>query len=295
MKILLAIDGSEYSRMAINFIVSRKTLIASKPDIEVLNAQLKPLHISSVQARRMVLSHHAEEAEKILQRARTQLRKAGLEPTGRYAVGHPATEIAARAESNSADLLILGSHGHSALAGLLLGSVTNEVLVRTKRPMLIIRGRTGNYPDSLRVGIAIDGSRYGREAMKYVLKHMPLFGANPKLTLIHVVQSYALTVVPTIVGYTMRPLSDVQIERIQTEALERAARPVRPLLEKAGIDADEVLLVGNAGEELSRYARKKLDLLVLGSHGYGAFKAAVMGSVATRVTASCAVPLLLVR
>jgi nucleotide-binding universal stress UspA family protein len=36
-------------------------------------------------------------------------------------------------------------------------------------------------------------------------------------------------------------------------------------------------------------------VLVLGSHGYGAFKQAVLGSVATRVAAHCDTPLLLVR
>ena len=55
-------------------------------------------------------------------------------------------------------------------------------------------------------------------------------------------------------------------------------------------------LHGNAGDELARYAKKKkLDLLVMGSHGHGAFKAAILGSVTTRVAAACDVALLLVR
>ncbi|MEF9996794.1 MAG: universal stress protein, partial [Burkholderiaceae bacterium] len=57
-----------------------------------------------------------------------------------------------------------------------------------------------------------------------------------------------------------------------------------------------VCLVGNAGDEIAAYAKKKkLDVLVLGSHGYGAFKAAVMGSTANRVAAQGDVPLLLIR
>ena len=39
----------------------------------------------------------------------------------------------------------------------------------------------------------------------------------------------------------------------------------------------EVCLAGNAGDELAAYAKKKkLDVLVMGSHGYGAFKAALV-------------------
>ena len=72
--------------------------------------------------------------------------------------------------------------------------------------------------------------------------------------------------------------------------------PARKLLAKGNIKPTEVCLVGNAGDELCAYAKKKkLDVLVMGSHGYGAFKAAVLGSVATRVMAHSNVPLLLVR
>jgi nucleotide-binding universal stress UspA family protein len=79
-------------------------------------------------------------------------------------------------------------------------------------------------------------------------------------------------------------------------SFESAVKPMRKLFAKTGISASEVCLVGNPGDELSAYARKKrLDVLVMGSHGYGAFKAAVIGSVATRVMAHSKVPLLLVR
>ena len=58
-----------------------------------------------------------------------------------------------------------------------------------------------------------------------------------------------------------------------------------------------VCLVGNNhGDEIAAYARnERLDLLVMGSHGYGALKSAVLGSIATRVAARCTTPLLLIR
>lgn len=39
----------------------------------------------------------------------------------------------------------------------------------------------------------------------------------------------------------------------------------------------------------------KLDMLVIGSHGYGNFRAAFMGSTAMRITAGCEVPLLVLK
>lgn len=306
MKILIAVDGSDYSRRAIEFVASRQRLIGSSPEIEVLNVQL-PLHANParVVGKEVVRSYYAEEAEKILKPARARLQRAGLRPVVRYAVGRPATEISATADKNNVDLLVLGSHGHSALAGMLLGSVTNEVLVRTKRAMLIVRGKAKSHAESLKVGIAVDGSRYGREAVKYVLRHLELFGARPRITLVHVVQNFALTGMPSMADIAPPAFSEGEVQALQARAFEDAIAPLRALVKKVVegapshlapvVEAHEVRLIGDPGNELSAYAKEKLDLLVLGSHGYGAFKAAVMGSVATRVTANCTVPLLLVR
>ena len=306
MKILIAVDGSDYSHRAIDFIAARHALIASNPDIDVLNVQL-PLPASPARAvgKKLVHAYYAQEAEKILKPARARLQKAGLRPVVRYAVGRPALEISATADGNNIDLLVRGSHGHSALAGMLLGSVTNEVLVRTKRAMLIVRGKPKTHREFLKVGIAVDGSRHSREAVKYVLRHLELFGARPRLTLIHVVQNFALTGMPSMADIAPPAFSEGEVQALQARAFEDAIAPLRALVKKAVegapshlapvVEAYEVRLIGDPGDELSAYAKEKLDLLVLGSHGYGAFKAAVMGSVATRVTALCSVPLLLVR
>jgi nucleotide-binding universal stress UspA family protein len=296
MKILIAVDGSNFSRMAIEFIASRDTLIRSNPDIEVLNVRWPlPAHPARIVGLPVVREYYEDEADKILRPARKRLQKAGLNPTVRFAVGPAASEISTAADKGNVDLLVLGSHGHSALGGLLLGSVTNEVLARTKRAMLIVRGKAKRYTDSLRVGIAVDGSRYGLQALRYVLRHPDLFGATPRLTVIHVVQDYALNALPVAEAIPLPAFSESEVRAFQNKAHEDAMKSARALLRKDGVNADEARLIGNAGDELSAYANKNLDLLVLGSHGYGAFKAVIMGSVATRVTARCRMPLLLVR
>jgi nucleotide-binding universal stress UspA family protein len=219
-----------------------------------------------------------------------------MTPTVRFAVGNPADEISAAAAKDDVDLLVMGSHGHSALRGLLVGSVTNAVLAQTKTPILILRHRESPPADSLKVGIAVDGSKFGREAVKYVLRHRDLFGANPQITLLHVVADFAGALMPDMAGIALPAYSEEDIRAMQKKAFESAIGPVRKLFQKAGVQATEVCLAGSAGEEIAAYAKKKkLDVLVMGSHGYGAFKAAVMGSVATRVAHTSEVPLLLVR
>lgn len=78
---------------------------------------------------------------------------------------------------------------------------------------------------------------------------------------------------------------------------EKAVVPARRLVGKAGLAVTEVCLVGNsAGDEIAAFAtRNRLDLLVLGSRGFGALKSSVLGSVATRAAERCRVPLLLIR
>ena len=164
------------------------------------------------------------------------------------------------------------------------------------KPMLVLRHKEAPTTDALKVGIAVDGSKYGREAVKYVLRHLALFGAKPEVTLLHVVSDFAGAVMPDMGGIALPAFSEEEIRTLQKKAFEAAVGPARKLLAKASIKPIEVCLVGNAGDELSAYAKKKkLDVLVMGSHGYGAFKAAVLGSVATRVIAHSSVPLLLVR
>ena len=54
--------------------------------------------------------------------------------------GTTAAEIVDYAESCDADMVVVGSHGHRPVAGVLLGSVSLGVLAGSKRPVLIVRG-----------------------------------------------------------------------------------------------------------------------------------------------------------
>lgn len=297
MKVLIPVDGSDYSRAAVEFVASRSTLIGTEPAVEVVNVQLEvPARAARVVGKAAITEYYTDESDKALKPALKRLAKAGLNATARYLVGHPGEQISEAANRDKVDLIVMGSHGHSALRGLLLGSVTNNVLARTRVPLLVLRHREPPATDTLKVGIAVDGSKFGREAVKYVLRHIALFGARPEITLLHVVNDFAGAMMPDMGGIALPAFSEDEIRALQKKAFETAVGPARKLLARGKIVAGEACLVGNAGDELVAYAKKrKLDILVMGSHGYGAFKAAVLGSVATRVMAHSTVPLLLVR
>jgi nucleotide-binding universal stress UspA family protein len=300
MRILVPVDGSKHSQAAVHFVASRSTLVGAQPQIEVLNVQLPvPARAARVVGKDVVRKYYDEEAQRALRPALTALKKAGVEARSATRVGHVPEEIAAAAARHDSDLIVMGSHGHGAFAGLLLGSVTQGVLARSTVPLLVLRGRAdtdAGPPDSLRVGIAVDGSRFGKQAVRYVLKHRALFGAAPQFTLLHVVSDFAGAVMPDMAGIALPALSAEEVKSLQQRAFDTAVAPMRKQFERAGTPVQAVALVGNAGDEIAAWARKnKLDVLVLGSHGYGAFKAAVLGSVATRVAAHCNTPLLIVR
>jgi len=297
MKILVPVDGSKYSQAAIDFIASRTTLIGASPEVQLLNVQLAiPVRAARLIGKAAVTSYYEDESKKALKGALSALKRAGLVAASDYAVGHPAEEIARRADDTGVDLIAMGSHGHGALASLLLGSVTQGVLARTKKPMLLLRGHGEAPGDSLKVGIAVDGSDYGIAAVKYVLKHAALFGARPKFTVIHAVPEFGGATMPDMAGVALPAYSPEEIKAMQQQAFGKAVDPARALFDAAGVSIDTACLTGLAGDEIAAFAKKKkLDVLVLGSHGYGAVKAAVLGSVAQRVAAHCGTPLLLIR
>lgn len=297
MKIFVPVDGSEYSRAAVEFVASRSTLIGTDPQVELINVQFAvPVRAVRIVGKSALSEYYESESDRVLKPALRRLQKAGLSATARCLVGSPGEEISRVAVKEGIDLIVMGAHGHTALGGLLVGSVTNQVLARTKIPLLVLHHRDIPTRDALRVGIAVDGSKFGREAVKYVLRHLALFGDRPDVTLLNVVGDFAGAIMPDMSGIALPAFSADEVRAMQRKAFEAAVAPVRKLLAKGNLTATEVCLVGNPADELAAYAKKKkLDILVMGSHGYGAFKAAVMGSVTMRVMARSRVPLLLVR
>ena len=297
MKILLPIDGSEYSKNAIDFVASRTTVLGNNPTIELLNIQVPlPARASRLVGREALDRYYEEEADKVFTSARKVLKRDNITVTEAYRIGAPDEMIAQEADKLPADLIVMGSRGLTALKGLIMGSVTTGVLARTKCPVLLLRGKEAPLTDALRVGIAVDGSKYGMAAVNHVLKAIDFFGKGAQFYLINVVNDYAGAVMPDMAGMALPALSESEGLELQKKEFAETVDPLRPLFEKAGLKPTEVCLVGNPSDEIAAFAKKnKLDLIVMGSHGYTRFKSAVMGSTATHIAAEGNVPLLIIR
>lgn len=133
--ILVAIDGSDYSRDALPTAIE----VARRFD-----ADLFVLHVSE-HDRGRAASFSIEspaEATRLVGEAVKKAKDAGVDAKGQLvdrAAGHVAMAIVEAAGANDIDLIVMGSRGLSDGEGVLLGSVSHKVIQHADVPVLVAR------------------------------------------------------------------------------------------------------------------------------------------------------------
>jgi nucleotide-binding universal stress UspA family protein len=141
MKILLAADGSEYTRKAARELIKYAAALREAPGIFVHHV-VPPIPYpgaAKVAGNKAIDDYHREMAESALAVAIDELARAGLKYTTSWSVGDVAKEIGAAVKQHHIDLLVVGSHGHGALAGLALGSIATKLIATLAVPVLVVR------------------------------------------------------------------------------------------------------------------------------------------------------------
>ena len=281
MKILVPLDGSDFSRGTLAFLASRKTFLADHPALDLINVQPSlPARAGALMSEEALAGYYEEESANAFEAS-------GTVPESRAVrtalVGHPAEVIAREAEDRGADLIIMGSHGMSGFSELLFGSVTMGVLARSHIPMLVLRNTTPPADKGVNVVFCVDGSDESRAAVKFALEHRSLFGETPNFILVHVS--------PTVVSSGADGA-----ELAGKKQFEAAMDKVRPLFAAIGVVPEEVALTGTPGDAVATFAEtRNAGVLVMGSHGYGRLKSLLLGSTALRIASQTKIPLLIVR
>lgn len=140
MKILLAIDGSAYSKKMLAYLATHEQWLNSANTYTVLTVHAPlPPRARAALGKAVVDKYHADEAEKILTPVCKFLARHGVEVQRSVKVGPVGETIAKEADVGKFDLLVMGSHGHGALATLVMGSVATQVLAHSKIPVLLVR------------------------------------------------------------------------------------------------------------------------------------------------------------
>ncbi|MBZ4659398.1 MAG: UspA domain protein [Desulfacinum sp.] len=145
-KILVPVDFSEYSQKAVRYGVEiAKDRKASLTLLHVINQRIiDAVHELSVKGykgdfvevmRKMVSEREAELQQMVPQDWREGIPELGFE----IRKGRPSEEVIKYAKEHGMDLIVVGTHGRSALASALLGSVANTVVLRAPCPVLVVR------------------------------------------------------------------------------------------------------------------------------------------------------------
>ena len=136
--------------------------------------------------------------------------------------------------------------------------------------------------------LAVDGSKYTKKMLAYLTTHDGIFSANNTYTV--------LTVQPALPPRARAAVGKDVVNTYYADETDKVLAPVAKFLARHDIHAKSEGKVGPAGETIAKFAEEgKFDLVMMGSHGNGALGNLVMGSVATKVLAQCAVPVLMVR
>lgn len=141
MKILLAVDGSPFTKKMLAYLAAHEELIATgRHDYTALTVQSAlPPRARAALSKDMVDEYYAEESAKVLEPVAKFLAQSGISATRRAEIG-PAGEVIAKvAVEGKFDLVIMGTHGHGSLGKLVMGSVSTQVLAHCDVPVMLIR------------------------------------------------------------------------------------------------------------------------------------------------------------
>lgn len=276
MHILLATDGSEYSRFATR-LLSR---IPFPPDTKltimtcVEGTSSKELETEIGAGAQSLYDQIHKRARQILDEETDHLNSTGWTISKVLCEGGVAPEILKISRELGVDLITLGARGHSTLEQLLLGSVSRKVTRHAHCSVLVARPSAGSPPSDavMRILVGVDGSDSAGQAVRLLSGlswqkpiHVTL------LRVIELVRPFRMDILQQ-----MDPLWQNQ-RREAEENLKEAAE----LLTKTVSRVETLLQEGDsAAEVLFRRAREEnADILMLGDKGRNLFGNFLLGSL----------------
>lgn len=139
MNILLAVDGSPYTKKMLAYLATHD-LFAQGNSYTVFTVQpTLPPRARAAVGKEIVAQYYKDEAEKVLAPVSKFLLRHDIDAKSSWKTGHAGETIAKFAEDGQFDLVVMGSHGHGTLVNLVMGSVATEVLAHCKVPVLLVR------------------------------------------------------------------------------------------------------------------------------------------------------------
>lgn len=264
--LVIGFDGSADSRRALDWACA---LGRGQDGLELLLVHALGVPTlfgrSSAQAFATLLDEHEALWQARLDREVEALGAAGFRARGLVRRWLPAETLVEQAVKESADLLLVGTHG-AGRARLLLGSVSAEVVRESTIPVLVARG-SAPAASPRRCLLALDGSAHAQQSARVAARWCP----TAELVAVHV-RSGAATLSPPELGAIVAGLG-------------LGARPVGARL-LDGDPAEELLRALGSGD---------FDLIAIGARGLGTLAELLLGSVSDKLLQLSPCPVLVSR
>jgi nucleotide-binding universal stress UspA family protein len=289
LKIIIAIDGSEYSLAAVRLV----------QDLPV------PSHIRGkflitalgVLVPREASNHYVHNIP--LLQAQKMLQESGFKVETKLILGYPAEVIMEYASTNQPDLIIIGARGMRSTFGILLGGVAQQIVEYACCPILVVRPA----PHGIRKLLLLsDGSSYSQVAINTLI-NLP-FIKNTQITIVHVLPPEPIFI-PTfstnawLVNEAIVPLDTPEMQEARKIQFAEEKRQGEKILAEAmliftnaGLKPNSVLLRGDAASEILKFTKEnEIDLIVAGSRGLSQIQGWLLGSVSRKIVhyADCSV------
>jgi nucleotide-binding universal stress UspA family protein len=224
------------------------------------------------------------EAETFANHAKKRLQRIlpGWKVKSKASYGSPAWEILTEADEFKPELIVVGSHGRSAISRLVLGSISQKVLTEAHCSVRIARGKIEVDPTPVRVIIGFDGSQGAQAAVEAVARRRWREYSEIRLA--------AITdpTVPSAIGRFVPITHRVEeINQPEREWIERLAENALITLRGAGFDASFHIHAGNPKQVLVEEAERwNADCIFVGANAFGSrLERFLVGSTSAAVAA----------
>jgi nucleotide-binding universal stress UspA family protein len=197
--------------------------------------------------------------------------------------GSPAHEVLRVADEWGPNLIVVGSHGRSALGRFLLGSVSQKVLSEARASVRVARGRVEVEPAPARLLVGIDGSREAEAALREVAARCWPRGSEARVVVVDDPP------IPLGVGRFIPPLRGVIEEENRAESawVQETVESAVARLKDAGLTSSSFVTTGDPRRVLVEEAERwGADSIFVGSRGTGSrLGRFLLGSVSAAVAA----------
>jgi nucleotide-binding universal stress UspA family protein len=292
-KVLVPLDGSRTAEHSLVYLSALKRLGECRVELLSVADEAEAYHgeatAEAIEREANLLATYLREVSADVKR------HVGIEVEQKLVRGAPAQRIAEEIEATKPDLVAISSHGRTGVARWRIGSVADKVIRGSPCATLVIG------PNAHRDEVWIDAG--AEEPFKQIL--VPLDGSDLSEaaldTAVHYAEAFGSTI--HLVNVIRFPYTDYLYEGASTgdviDVLQDAANQL--VNETAARLAPRVktttaVRTGDPATQLEEYVvQHAIDLVVMTTHGRSGFTRTALGSVADRMLAQSAAPVLVVR